>query len=175
MNEKSIEQNNVTSNKNIKYSLNDLLLKEDEFIELKYSLEDLNNELDRKKFQLKYGKKFTLFFLVPFLIPIMSYLTGNLVYETLYLNISSFMLLESLFVGLKITFFGKKSNVIERINSLTLNINELENNIKSLEKEITVIEDNLKYKEFFDSFKYNINTKTNDNNKKNIKVKTLKK
>ena len=96
MNEKAIEQNNVTSNKNIKNSLNDLLLKEDEFIELKYSLEDLNNELDRKKFQLKYGKKFTLFFLFPFLIPIMSYLTGNLVYETLYLNISSFMLLESL-------------------------------------------------------------------------------
>lgn len=176
MNEETIKQNNVTSDKNIKYSLNDLLLKEDEFIELKYSLEDLNKELDRKKFQLKYGKKFTLFYLVPFLIPIMSYLTGALNLSSI---IFAFMLLESLLVGLKITFFGKKSNVIERINSLTLNINELEKNIKSLEKEIIVIEDNLKCKEFFDPFnvpfKYNINIKSNDNNRKNVKVKALKK
>lgn len=162
------------------YSFEDILSKENEIEDSKILLSTLNNELDRKKFQLKYGKKFTLFYLVPFLIPIMSYLTGALNLSSI---IFAFMLLESLFVGLKITFFGKKSNVINRINFLSIDINKAENIIKELEKELSTIKEKVEYKNNFNSlivsnnndYSYNYNEIIEpDNSKKNIKVKTLK-
>lgn len=162
------------------YSFEDILSKENEIEDSKILLSTLNNELDRKKFQLKYGKKFTLFYLVPFLIPIMSYLTGALNLSSI---IFAFMLLESLFVGLKITFFGKKSNVINRISFLSVDINKAENIIKELEKELSTIKEKVEYKNNFNSliasnnkdYSYNYNEIIEpDNSKKNIKVKTLK-
>lgn len=193
MNEKFIELNDnfgivsddmgnldFISKKTNEYSFEDILSKENEIEDSKILLSTLNNELDRKKFQLKYGKKFTLFYLVPFLIPIMSYLTGALNLSSI---IFAFMLLESLFVGLKITFFGKKSNVINRINFLSVDINKAENIIKELEKELSTIKEKVEYKNNFNSliasnnndYSYNYNEIIEpDNSKKNIKVKTLK-
>ena len=193
MNEKFIELNDnfgivsddmgnldFISKRTNEYSFEDILLKENEIEDSKILLSTLNNELDRKKFQLKYGKKFTLFYLVPFLIPIMSYLTGALNLSSI---IFAFMLLESLFVGLKITFFGKKSNVINRINFLSVDINKAENIIKELEKELSTIKEKVEYKNNFNSliasnnneYSYNYNEIIEpDNSKKNIKVKTLK-
>ena len=193
MNEKFIELNDnfgivsddmgnldFISKRTDEYSFEDILSKENEIEDSKILLSTLNNELDRKKFQLKYGKKFTLFYLVPFLIPIMSYLTGALNLSSI---IFAFMLLESLFVGLKITFFGKKSNVINRINFLSVDINKAENIIKELEKELSTIKEKVEYKNNFNSliasnnndYSYNYNEIIEpDNSKKNIKVKTLK-
>lgn len=193
MNEKFIELNDnfgivsddmgnldFISKRTNEYSFEDILSKENEIKDSKILLSTLNNELDRKKFQLKYGKKFTLFYLVPFLIPIMSYLTGALNLSSI---IFAFMLLESLFVGLKITFFGKKSNVINRINFLSVDINKAENIIKELEKELSTIKEKVEYKNNFNSliasnnndYSYNYNEIIEpDNSKKNIKVKTLK-
>ena len=193
MNEKFIELNDnfgivsddmgnldFISKRTNEYSFEDILSKENEIEDSKILLSTLNNELDRKKFQLKYGKKFTLFYLVPFLIPIMSYLTGALNLSSI---IFAFMLLESLFVGLKITFFGKKSNVINRINFLSVDINKAENIIKELEKELSTIKEKVEYKNNFNSliasnnndYSYNYNEIIEpDNSKKNIKVKTLK-
>lgn len=193
MNEKFIELNDnfgivsddmgnldFISKRTNEYSFEDILSKENEIEDSKILLSTLNNELDRKKFQLKYGKKFTLFYLVPFLIPIMSYLTGALNLSSI---IFAFMLLESLFVGLKITFFGKKSNVINRISFLSVDINKAENIIKELEKELSTIKEKVEYKNNFNSliasnnkdYSYNYNEIIEpDNSKKNIKVKTLK-
>lgn len=193
MNEKFIELNDnfgivsddmgnldFISKRTNEYSFEDILSKENEIEDSKILLSTLNNELDRKKFQLKYGKKFTLFYLVPFLIPIMSYLTGALNLSSI---IFAFMLLESLFVGLKITFFGKKSNVINRINFLSVDINKAENIIKELEKELSTIKEKVEYKNNFNSliasnnndYSYNYNEIIEpDNSKKNLKVKTLK-
>lgn len=193
MNEKFIELNDnfgivsddmgnldFISKRTNEYSFEDILSKENEIEGSKILLSTLNNELDRKKFQLKYGKKFTLFYLIPFLIPIMSYLTGALNLSSI---IFAFMLLESLFVGLKITFFGKKSNVINRINFLSVDINKAENIIKELEKELSTIKEKVEYKNNFNSliasnnndYSYNYNEIIEpDNSKKNIKVKTLK-
>ena len=193
MNEKFIELNDnfgivsddmgnldFISKRTNEYSFEDILSKENEIEDSKILLSTLNNELDRKKFQLKYGKKFTLFYLVPFLIPIMSYLTGALNLSSI---IFAFMLLESLFVGLKITFFGKKSNVINRINFLSVDINKAENIIKELEKELSTIKEKVEYKNNFSSliasnnndYSYNYNEIIEPDNSKKYKIKTLKK